>query len=168
VQDNKLVYFCFFTLPLLLLLLTHKAHADKLPLSLMADQVSFDQKQGVGHYVGNVALDQGGNHLRSNKASSKTDAKHQLSLATAYGNEKNPAHFWRTETKKAPLHAYANLIHYYPAEKKIVLIGNVKVKQGLNQFAAAKLTYYLETAKIVASKSGDSRPTIVLYQTAKS
>src|SRR5690242_5485695 len=104
-----------FTLIILLFLIPYLSYAldsDRaLPMSVAADSADINNRTGVGHYQGNVTVDQGSTHLRALNAVTYTDKKNQLIKGVANGDEAHPVHYWTlTDPKKPELHAYATRI----------------------------------------------------------
>ena len=131
-------------------------------MRLMADSADLNQKQHQGTYVGHVELIQGSTNLLAAKAITQVDDKNQIIVAIAHGDNKKQAHYWTiTDPKKPPFHAYADLIHYYPARHFIELIGHARVEQGKDSFSAAKISYDTLKQQVLSQGDGKERITII-------
>lgn len=137
------------------------------PLTLSANSADINQETHHNKFIGNIELDQGTTHLRAIKATTETDQQNKLISATAYGNAENLAHYWTQPGLNKPImHAYADIIHYYPNRHLIELIGHSRVEQGDNSFSAAKITYDT-LAQHVISQSDPNTRTIIIYHPEK-
>ncbi len=133
-------------------------------LTLSADSADLNQQTHQGEYIGNVQLDQGTTHLRAASARTDGDKQNKLVLAIAKGNKKEQAHFWViTELNKPALHAFADLIQYFPERNVVELIGNAKVAQGDNSFTAPKIIYDTVKQHVVSKSDGKTRTTIIIH-----
>lgn len=131
---------------------------------LSADSVDLNQQSHYGTYTGNVKLDQGTTHLRAIKAITEGDEKNKLKLAVAQGDEKNQAHYWvQTAIDKPLVHAYADIIRYYPNDHLIELIGNARVIQGEDSFSAPKIRYDTLKHHVSTQAEGKMRTTIIIH-----
>lgn len=129
---------------------------------LHAGSASINQTTHTGTYTGHVALDQGTTHLRADTAETKTNEKNQLIFAIAKGNATRLAHVWtRSSTDKPPIHAYADIIRYYPIEHRVELTGHARVTQGENAFKAPHMIYDTLTQHVVTKPQGRERTTII-------
>lgn len=159
----------------LLLLLTVTCSVHALPedkgkvMHVMADSADLSQHNHKGVYTGHVELIQGTTNLHASKAVTLGNEKNQLVLAIASGVKGKQAHYWTiTDPQKPPLHAYADTIRYYPVRHLIELIGNARVEQGNDSFAAAKITYDIESQHVLSHGSGKKRITIIYHPEKKS
>lgn len=135
------------------------------PLELKASSADINQTEHKGTYTNGIEFDQGTTHIRADRAITKTDENNKLTQAIIYGNKQSQAHYWtQMEKGKPDLHAYADIIKYYPDKKIIKLIGNAKVKQGENLFTAPKISYDIEKRHIVSSKmANNSGKTVIIF-----
>lgn len=133
-------------------------------LELSADSADLNQQTHRGEFIGHVKLDQGSSHLRAAKAITEGDQLNKLTLAIANGDEKDQAHYWTlTAPDKPPLHAYADMIRYYPSRHLIELVGNARVLQGDNSFAAPKISYDTLKQHVLSQSDGKARTTIIIH-----
>ncbi|RMX21154.1 lipopolysaccharide transport periplasmic protein LptA [Legionella jordanis] len=135
---------------------------------LSADTADLNQQNHRGVYQGNVSFDQGTTHLRAAKAITEGNAQNKLSLAIATGDETAQAHYWvTTALDKPPLHAYADMIRYYPDRHLVELIGNAKVSQGDNSFSGPKISYDIEKQQVISKGDGRNRTKIIIHPEKK-
>jgi lipopolysaccharide export system protein LptA len=133
-------------------------------LELSADSADLNHQTHHGEYIGNVQLDQGTTHLRAASARTEGDKQNKLVLAVANGNAKEQAHFWiLTDLDKPPLHAYADIIQYFPERNRVELIGNARVAQGENSFTAPKIIYDTVKQHVLSKSDGKTRTTITIH-----
>jgi len=169
-QHNSRLYFARKLLCISLLatcLVSYVGAAPKkpnAPIVAFADQATFDSKQGVGRYLGNVEVRQGPSRLFAARAETYLTKKHKLYKAIAFGSKTKRAHYsdGGANTDK-PLHAYATTITYYPLKALIVLQGNAEITQGQDKYAAPLIKYYLKEQRLESSgRANGKRTRIVL------
>jgi lipopolysaccharide export system protein LptA len=137
-------------------------------MHVMADSANLNQQDHKGTYIGNVELIQGTSNLQAAKAITLANEKNQLVLAIANGEQGKQAHYWTiTDEKKPPLHAYADIIKYYPLRHTIELIGNARVEQGDNSFSAHKISYDTIKKHVISQGNGKQRITIIYHPEKK-
>ncbi|MFT4060508.1 MAG: lipopolysaccharide transport periplasmic protein LptA [Legionella sp.] len=137
-------------------------------MHVMADSANLDQQTHKGIYTGNVELTQGTSNLQATKAMTLGNEKNQLVLAVANGEQGKQAHYWAiTDEKKPPLHAYADIIKYYPMRHLIELIGNARVEQGDDSFSAHKISYDTIKKQVISQGNGKKRITIIYHPEKK-
>ena len=133
-------------------------------MELQANSADLNQQTHRGIYLGDVQIDQGTTHIRAAEAVTEGNLKNQLIKAVIKGNKTAQAHYWSlTELNKPPMHAYADTINYYPASHLIELIGNARIEQGTNSFAAPSIRYDTEHQHVVSKSNGQERTTIIIY-----
>jgi len=138
------------------------------PIEFHADSISLNQKNHEGIYKGHVTLDQGTAHVRAAAATTTWDEKNQLIKASATGTKTMQAHYWQqTTAEKPPLHAYADLIYYYPERHLIELIGHARVTQNNNSLSAPHITYDTLTTHVTSTGNTQERTTIIIYPEKK-
>ncbi len=143
-------------------------------LELSANTADLNHQDQHGEYLGQVELDQGTTHLRAEKAITNTDQNNQLVSAFAYGdpsltqdNPKRLAHYWtETSSDKPIMHAWAEIIRYYPTRHLIELIGHARVEQG-NDSLAASTIFYDTLKQHVIAKSGEKTRTVIIFHPEK-
>lgn len=132
-------------------------------MHLQANRAELNQSTHSGTYVGEVTFDQGSTHIRAAKAVTEGNTKNQLIKAIIEGNQKTQAHYWAlTDNNKPPIHAYADIIRYYPERHLIELIGNARVQQGDNSFSAPKISYDTLHHHVISAPSQTMRTTIII------
>lgn len=136
------------------------------PLELRANFADINQNKHLGQYSGGVEFDQGTTHLRAHKAITMTNEKNKLIKAIIYGNQAVQAHYWTIpQLNKPELHAYANIIYYYPEKHIIVLKGNASIQQDANSMRADKITYDIAKKHVItSSKSKEPNQTIIIFR----
>ncbi|WP_242604541.1 lipopolysaccharide transport periplasmic protein LptA [Legionella fairfieldensis] len=133
-------------------------------IELSADTVDLNQQIHHGEYVGNVQFDQGTTHLRAAQAITEGNQQNKLVLAVAKGSRKEQAHYWeQTAIDKPLVHAYADLIRYYPDRHLIELIGNARVVQGENSFSAPKISFDTLKKHVISTSDGKKRTLIIIH-----
>lgn len=135
---------------------------------LSADSADLNQYTHRGEYVGRVEFNQGTTHLRAAKAITEGNQQNKLTLAVAFGNKTDQAHYWtQTALDKPLLHAYADTIRYYPLSHLVELIGNARVIQGDNSFAGPKISYDTQKQHVISKGNPQNRTTIVIHPEKK-
>ncbi len=133
-------------------------------LEMRSGKVVFDQKNHYGVFSDHVELDQGSTHIRAFKVVTETNEKNQLIKAIVMGKEKELAHYWALiDENKSAIHAYADQIEYYPQTHLIKLLGHARIEQGTNSFSAPKITYNIETQKVLTEGVRNQRTVIVFH-----
>lgn len=134
------------------------------PVSVQADSVTIDNKEGKSQYEGNVHVERGSTHLTADKATVYMTKENSIKEAIAYGKGKVQAHYWTiTDPKKPELNAYADMIQIFPDKHMVYLIGNAKVSQGDDFYHAPKIEYNSETQHVYSPQSTQGRTTIVIH-----
>lgn len=140
------------------------AHPDdsKRTMQISADTSRLNYKTGENIYEGAVRINQGTSHLSADRLITRNNEHHKLQEAIAYGTY-NLAHYW-TIPKDGDklLNAYAKIIKFYPLESKVVLEGNVIVKQGENSFHGPIIIYNIKNQTVSAPPNQKGRATIII------
>lgn len=170
-MDNKVIkLFSFIIIISFYSNLSFALESDKQePLELKANSADINQSEHKGIYTDGIEFDQGTTHIRAYRAITKTDANNKLTMAIIYGNKTKQAHYWsKMEKNKPNLHAFADIIEYYPEKKIIKLIGNARIKQGANLFTAPKISYNIEKRHIVSSSMGSNKQkTVIIFHPSR-
>jgi len=133
------------------------------PVHLQAERIAINQRTHQTTFSNNVRIDQGSTHLRATQASALIDEHHQLQLAVAEGDHKTQAHAWTTLTLNKPdVHAWADVIRYYPRTERLILLGHARLMQEPNTFLAPKITYDMKNHHVITSTLGRERTHIVI------
>lgn len=135
---------------------------EALPVSIQSDFASIDQITRTATHEGNVVMKQGNHTLLADKLIIQKDDKGALSEITAHGK---PAtfHGQLVEKTKAPLHASAKVIHFYPAKQLIVLEGEATLTHQQDKFHGPTLSYQIDKQIVSATKRNEERPTIIFH-----
>lgn len=161
------IYFgilCLLLIPCAFALPTDKEQQ----LFFRADSVDINQATHHGLYIGQVELDQGSTHIRAHMVITDGDKDHQITKATLKGNTGAQAHYWVLTTQdKPPLHAFADVIYYFPERHMVELVGHAKVEQGDNLISGAYICYNTQTQHVVSNSGNHMRTTIVLHPEKK-
>ncbi|MDF1646500.1 MAG: lipopolysaccharide transport periplasmic protein LptA [Legionellaceae bacterium] len=160
-------YLLFFLCANFLISSSYALTSDRLEsIQFQAGHVTFNDKTGSGTYSGGVIIDQGSSHLRANHAKTQMDEKHHLTLATAFGNPQERAHFWTlTTTDKPLLHAYADKICYDPLKHQLELTGHAYIIQGKNKLSAPHILYDTEAERFITTAKNKERTIILIDPT---
>ncbi|MFY7697435.1 MAG: lipopolysaccharide transport periplasmic protein LptA [Legionella sp.] len=133
-------------------------------IQLAANYAELDQKKHQARFLGHVHLDQGSTHIRAAETVTESNQKNHLIKAIAKGNDQQQAHYWTlTDKDKPTLHAYADIITYYPKKHLIELIGNARIKQNNNLFTASRINYDTLNQQITSKASGPQQTTIIIH-----
>jgi lipopolysaccharide export system protein LptA len=133
-------------------------------MQLSADYADLNQTTHLGIYKHHVAFDQGTTHMRAAAAITTGNEKNELTKASIQGDHHLQAHYWTTTTiDKPPMHAYADLITYYPAKHLIELAGRAKIQQGDNIFAAPKIVYDTLHQHVITQFTKAERTKIIIH-----
>lgn len=130
-------------------------------LHIKADSSIYNYKTGYNLFEGNVVIDQGTTHITADKLITKSDLKHKISEAIAYGDQQL-AHYWTLSKQSEPeIHAYARVIKFYPSQSNVTLEKQVKVTQGENSFNGELIHYNSNDQTITVPASNKGRSVIV-------
>jgi len=159
-QHRKEIIFCLLSL---VFICAHALPEDsKQKVIIAADHILYNYKTGVNTYEGNVKVDQGTTHITADRLVTKNNERHKMREAIAYGSV-NRAHYWTIPRPNDPvMHAFANVIKFYPLESNVTLEKNVFVQQGDNTFQGELILYnnYDETITVPPSANGHA---VVVY-----
>ncbi len=152
----------------LIILLAQNAQAltsdHEQTMHFSANSADINQTTHHGIYIGAVELDQGSTHIRAAYAETDTNQQNQLIKAIIKGDKETQAHYWTSTTlDKPPIHAYADVIYYFPTQHLITLIGNARVLQGRDSFAAAEIRYDTLDQHVISNSKGPSRTSIIIH-----
>ena len=138
-------------------------------LHVQAGAADINQHTLRGTYINDVQLTQGSTHLHASEASTTTDSEHQLILAIIKGSDKKQAHYWtKPDVNKPIVHAYADVIKYYPKQHLIELTGHARVIQGKNSFSAPTIRYDTINQHVMSNGvAGHERTRLIFYPEGK-
>lgn len=132
-------------------------------LWIRADHSSLNYKTGINVYEGNVILDQGTSHLKADRLITKTNKKHQIQEAIAYGLT-SQAEYWTLPSQQEKIiHATAKIIKFYPIENHIVLEQQAYLKQGENSFQGEQVIYNKQSETITVPALSQSRAVLIYH-----
>ena len=137
------------------------AHAQEPPadtLDLTADRMSWDARQRVYVYHGNVRAALDTMVLRAEKVTAYAN-EHRVQVLHAEGN----AIWTQTLDSGKPLRAQAGSIHYQFEDRRAILRHAVHIKVGEDSFAGDHLVYLLDEERLDTSSEG-SKPGRVRLQ----
>lgn len=130
-------------------------------MHIKADRTIYNYKKGLNYFEGNVVIDQGTTHVTADRLTTKSNDKHQIQEAIAYG-VKELAHFWTVPTHGQQIvDAHAKIIKFYPLTSNATLQGNVFVTQGENNFQGQLIHYNMNEQTIIVPETKNGRAVIV-------
>lgn len=138
-------------------------HADKKEIAyITADGGVYNFKTGINQFDGNVRIDQGSTHLTADRLITKSNNKHKIQEAIAYGFS-DLAHYWTLLKPEDPeMHAQARIIRYFPLASNITLERDALVTQGENSFQG-ELIYYNSVNQTIAVPALEKNHAILVY-----
>lgn len=152
----------------LLFLLVMPALAVSLPadqfqkIHITADATTYNFKNGTTEFQGNVIANQGTTQLTADKVITKTNATHQIEEMIAYGSKTVRAHYSTLARQGDPrMHAYGDIIQYYPLTANVTLQKHVTVKQGENSFQGELILYNMSEQTITVPPTPSGRAVLV-------
>ena len=151
----------FISLLLILLLAPGMIAAHALPedreqpIRLQADRASFDQREGLSTYEGNVEVSQGSMYLGADQATVHFDADGRFQRMEASGN---PARFrYRPRRDRPPINGTGQRIEYDTASGQVVVSGSAHFVQGGDEFTGDRIVYDLNQDLVNASSEQGRR-----------
>lgn len=145
------------SIPVLALLLltcgTAVGQQDRsLPINLEADRVTFDDRQGISTYHGNVIFTQGVTRLTGDTITVyRKDGEADRAVAVG-----NPAYFFDIDEQGREVEGEANTIDYQVGSGVALFLGNAKMRQDKDRFSGEKITYDSRRERVDASSEGGS------------
>lgn len=145
---------------------TQALQSDSLEkLHITADSTTYNFKTDTTLFSGHVIANQGSTHLTAEKVITKANAKHDIQEIIAYGHGKTQAHY---STLPRPndqaMHAFGDIIQYYPLSANVTLHKHVTVLQGENSFQGELIHYNMNEQTITVPPSPKARAVIVYNQ----
>ena len=126
-----------------------------------ADSTLYNYKTGVTSFEGHVKINQGTTHITADRVTTKTNLKHQIQEAIAYGIQQ-PAHYWALlKTGNPEVQASANIIKFFPLATNVTLEKNVRIMQGENSFEGQLIIYNRHEQTITVPAYKNSRAVLV-------
>ena len=134
---------------------------SKAPIHISSDSWAYNYKTGANEYIGHVIVNQGSIHLTADRLTTKSDSNRKIQEAIAYGI-KQPAHYWTlAKIGDAEMHAYANIIKFYPIQTNVTLEQHVTLKKGKNSFQGQLIHYNNNDQTITVPELSESRAVLV-------
>ncbi|MCX7117154.1 MAG: LPS export ABC transporter periplasmic protein LptC [Legionellales bacterium] len=135
--------------------------------TIKTESITFFPKEKSATSTREITLDQGSKHLRAARATTQFNLKNQLIKAVMEGNAKTQAHYWALNARNKPeVHAYADVISYYPERHLIELQGHALVQQGQDSFSGILISYNTLRRHVISKSDGTVR-TKLIYHTGK-
>ncbi len=124
-------------------LLAYAASEDrKLPVSLKADRVTFDQQKGFSTYEGHVVLTQGSMRLEADRMTVQLGKNQKIDEINTYGA---PARFQEKMDDGTLVKGHGKRIRYLLSKGTVYLIGDAVVIRGTDQLSGESIAYELST-----------------------
>lgn len=131
-------------------------------IHITADATTYNFKTGETIFQGNVVANQGSTHLTADHLITKTNPSHQIEEMIAYGNATTRAHYSTEPRANQPLmHAYGDIIQYYPLTANVTLQKHVTVSQGENSFQGELILYNMSEQTITVPPTPSGRAVLV-------
>jgi lipopolysaccharide export system protein LptA len=125
------------------------------PVSIAADNATFNEKTGVAIYRGNIDIQQGSLRITADELIVTVDSKGSVLTGIAKGK---PAHFQqRPAADKGIATAEAEEVTYQARDGIITLKINAKLQQDGSSFKSNEISYNLE---LVKSKPKETNKTV--------
>ena len=135
------------------------------PVSIAADNATFNEKTGVAIYRGNIDIQQGSLRITADELMVTTDSKGSVLTGIAKGK---PAHFQqRPAADKGIATAEAEEVTYQAREGIITLKINAKLQQDGSSFKSNEISYNLELGEIEAKGDKQNRVQLVFPPPSK-
>lgn len=131
-------------------------------LHVTSDSSLYNYKTGITLYEGHVIIDQGTTRIKADRVSTKTDARHKIEEAIAYGFQNLAEYSTLPKVGEAPLYAKAKTIYFYPQKTTIILDNEVTLTQGKNSFQGSRIIYNIKEKIIHAPASKNGRSTLII------
>lgn len=121
-------------------------NGKELPVVIEAQKLTYDDNKKVAVYVGNVIAQHGKTLLKGDKL---------IIYFTKTGKEiKKIVVIGNVYIKDERGEGWCQQLIYYPAQEKVVLIGNAKLKQGKNVLIGDKIIAYRSgRVEVIGSKT---------------
>lgn len=130
-------------------------------MHIKADTTIYNYKKGQNYFEGHVQIDQGTTHVTADRLTTRTNDKHKIQEAIAYGVS-DLAHFWTTPKEgEQVVDAHARIIKFYPLTLNATLQGEVTVAQGENNFQGQLIHYNMNDQTIIVPETKNGRAVIV-------
>lgn len=125
--------------------------ASKTPIHISADHFRFNQKKGIGDYLGKVIVTQDKLLIKGDKLNIIAPNNGPIQSLTMTGA---PATFDDTTTDGKHIAGQASKMVYSPASQRIVLTGHAQITQGSNNFRSTHIVYDIRRDLVEAGAPG--------------
>ena len=133
---------------------------SKQKILIESDRAELNRDKKISVFHGNVKIDQGTTHLRSDELTIYFDDKDKIKNVIAKGDS---AHYQTLpEAGKPIFHASAKIIRYNMLTDEVELEGNAVAQQGENRLTGPHIFYNRKSQKILSAKQAQGRTTIVI------
>ncbi len=118
-------------------------------------------------YIKQVHVRQGTTRLRGDKMIVQRTTDGKIKEIILYGHL---AHYQTLpKLHSHTLYARAEVIYYFPAQQKVLLLRNARIKQQQNTFHGQKIWYNIQKQTILSKKSsGKKKSTVIIIQAQQS
>jgi lipopolysaccharide export system protein LptA len=135
------------------------------PVSIAADNATFNEKTGVAIYRGNIDIQQGSLRITADELIVTVDSQGSVLTGIAKGK---PAHFQqRPAIDKGIATAEAEEVTYQARDGIITLKINAKLQQDGSSFKSNEISYNLELGEIEAKGNKQNRVQLVFPPPSK-
>jgi lipopolysaccharide export system protein LptA len=135
------------------------------PVSIAADNATYNEKTGIATYRGNIDIQQGSLRITADELIVTVDSKGSVLTGIAKGK---PAHFQqRPAADKGMATAEAEEVTYQAREGIITLKINAKLQQDGSSFKSNEISYNLELGEIEAKGDKQNRVKLVFPPPSK-
>lgn len=121
------------------------------PISIESNHAELDEKKGIGTYMGNVILQQGGIKITADKITVYAN-KGELQKLIAEGN---PVRFTQDRENLENITGSSLRMEYDAESKHFLLINNAELMQGKNRFSGQHIQFDPDQEKVIATGSSD-------------
>ncbi len=117
------------------------------PINIEADRAEISEAKGMSTYTGNVILSQGGIEIKAEIVVVYA-RDGQLQRITAEGN---PVHYQQQRSNEKDVLGVSQRMEYTAETKRLLLLGNAELWQGINRFSGHRIQYDPEKEQVIAS-----------------
>ncbi len=131
--------------------------------TIISDSLEYNHQRGESSYDGHIHAIQGTTELQADHVSIFRNKKNKIDKILALGD--NAQYETLPDGQKNKVYAKANIIEYYPLEKKLVLMGNANVLFEKNELRGEHIIFNIDTQTATSLPKNHSKTTIVLHPT---
>jgi lipopolysaccharide export system protein LptA len=118
------------------------------PVHVKADSVDMDEKTGVAVYRGNVAVTQGTLRIRAERVEVRLSRDRKTQTVQASGTPVRLSQ--RPDGGEEEIHIAARHLTYRARTREVDLSGDVRLRQGSDEFRSHTLHYELDSKRLNA------------------